>query len=322
MKRTMVSMLTILVSTASFAQTQNIRGRVNDEQGENVPYAFLVDVDHKKATYSDSTGVFNMEVQPNSKILVLAGGHKDYTFMPDQQKNYNIVLQGKNEAVVGGKFNTSITNNFDTFSTHAGALNTQAGNISVTNHQDATQGSRYLYDKWVHGYVISTADSIVQNTHYLFNYDKISGNLMLNKDNNTILQIDGNSFKSFVLFDKQVINHVFVKVPAITPQRYVEVITDGPKYKIYKDVATKFHKADFSTNGIASTGNNYDEYIDQDFYYVVKDGGQPVKLVLKKKALKEAFSADVDKLNKFMSAAGSSDIDEIYLKQLGEAMNR
>jgi hypothetical protein len=322
MKKTIFSMLTIFVSTVSFAQTQSINGRINDEQGEHVPYAFLVDVDHKIATYSDSTGAFNMAVQPNSKILVLAGGHKDYTFVPDQQKSYNIVLQGKNETVAGGKLNTSITNNFDTFSTHAGALNTQAGNISVTNHQDATQGSRYLYDNWVHGYVISAADSIVQNTHYLFNYDKINGNLMMNKDNNTVLQIDGSSFKSFVLFDKQVNNHAFVKVPAITPQRYVEVIVDGPKYKIYKDVATKFHKADFSTNGIASTGNNYDEYIDQNFYYVVKDGGQPVKLLLKKKALKEAFAADADKLNKFMTAAGSGDIDENYVKQLGDAMNK
>ncbi|SEN15119.1 hypothetical protein SAMN05192574_102600 [Mucilaginibacter gossypiicola] len=322
MKKPIVTILAVIASVNLFAQSQNIRGIVSDQQGEHVPFAFLVDVDHKVATYSDSTGVFNLEVQPSSKILVLAGGHKEYTFTTDQQKSYNIVLQGKNEAIAGGKLNTKVTNNFDTFSTHAGALNTQAGNISVTNHQDATQGSRYLYDSWVHGYVISAADSIVQNTHYLFNYDKISGNLMVNKDNNTVLQIDGNSFKSFVLFDKQVNNHAFVKVPAITPQRYVEVIVDGPKYKIYKDVATKFHKADFSTNGIASTGNNYDEYIDQNFYYVVKDGGQPVKLQLKKKSLKEAFAADSDKLNKFMAAAGSDDIDENYLKQLGDNLNK
>jgi hypothetical protein len=174
----------------------------------------------------------------------------------------------------------------------------------------------------VHGYVTSAADSIVENIHYLFNYDKIGGSLLLNKEDNTVLQIDGSSFKTFILFDGRAKAHPFVKVPAISPQRYVEVIADGPKYKIYKDLATKFHKADFATNGIASTGNNYDEYIDQNFYYLVKDGGQPVKLQLKKKALKEAFAADADKLNKFMSAAGSGDIDEVYLKQLGEAMNK
>jgi len=43
---------------------------------------------------------------------------------------------------------------------------------------------------------------------------------------------------------------------------------------------------------------------------------------LKKKALKEVFAADADKLNKFMSVAGSGDIDENYLKQLGDAMNK
>jgi len=310
-------------ATVSMAQSQSINGIVNDQQGEHVPYAFLVDVEHKYATYSDSTGVFNMQVNPNSKIIVIAEGHKEYAFAPEGKKNYSIVLEGKNVGPNGdNKIKSNIVNTFDTFGTRQSAFNFQSGNMSVTNHQDATQGSRYLYDNWMHGYVISAADSIVQNTHYLFNYDKLNGNLLVNKDNNTVLQIDGNSFKSFVLFDKQVNNHAFVKVPAISPQRYVEVITDGPKYKLYKDIATKFHKADFSTNGIASTGNNYDEYIDQNFYYVVKDGGQPVKLLLKKKALKEAFAADADKLNKFMSAAGSGDIDENYLKQLGEAMNR
>lgn len=322
MKKPIITILAVIASANLFAQSQNIKGVISDQQGDHVPYAFLVDVEHKVATYSDSTGVFNFEVQPSSKILVLAGGHKDYTFTADQQKSYNIVLEGKNETLAAGKLNTVVTNNFDTFSTHAGALNTQAGNISVTNHQDATQGSRYLYDSWVHGYVISNADSIVQNTHYLFNYDKINGNLLVNKDGNTIVQIDANSLKSFILFDKQVNEHAFVKVPAVNNNHYVEILSDGPKYKIYKDIATKFHKADFSTNGIASTGNNYDEYIDQNFYYVVKDGGQPVKLQLKKKAIKEAFAADADKLTKFMAASGSGDIDENYLKQLGDNLNK
>jgi hypothetical protein len=324
MKAILTSTLALFIGANSFAQSQNIKGVVNDQQGEHVPYAFLVDVEHKNATYADSTGAFNMQVAPEAKIVVIAGGHKEYTFSPDNKANYNIVLEGKNEGANSDtKIKRSIVQNFDTFNSRVNTMNaTGNGTVSVTTRQEATQGSRYLYDYWVHGYVISAADSIVQNTHYLFNYDKMNGSLMVNKDNNTVLQIDGNSFKSFVLFDKQVSNHVFVKVPAISPQRYVEVIADGPKYKIYKDIATKFHKADFSTNGIASTGNNYDEYIDQNFYYVIKEGGQPVKLQLKKKALKEAFAADVDKLNKFMSVAGSGDIDEVYLKQLGEAMNK
>lgn len=324
MKAILTSTLALFIGASSFAQSQNIKGVVNDQQGEHVPYAFLVDVEHKNATYADSTGVFNMQVAPAAKIVVIAGGHKDYTFSPDNKANYNIVLEGKNEGANGDtKIQSSVVQGFDSFYSRVNTMNsTGNGNISVTTHQDATQGSRYLYDYWVHGYVISAADSIVQNTHYLFNYDKMNGSLMVNKDNNTVLRIDGSSFKSFVLFDKQASNHAFVKVPAISPQRYVEVIADGPKYKIYKDLATKFHKADFSTNGIASTGNNYDEYIDQNFYYVIKEGGQPVKMLLKKKGLKEAFAADADKLNKFMSTAGSDDIDDNYMKLLGQTMNK
>ncbi|WP_281271007.1 hypothetical protein [Mucilaginibacter oryzae] len=43
---------------------------------------------------------------------------------------------------------------------------------------------------------------------------------------------------------------------------------------------------------------------------------------MKKKGLKEVFAADADKLNKFMSTAGFDDIDDNYLKLLGQTMNK
>src|ERR1700761_8465320 len=51
-------------------------------------------------------------------------------------------------------------------------------------------------------------------------------------------------------------------------------------------VNTKFLKADFQTNGITSSGNNYDSYVDDATYYAVKSGGQPQKFTLKRKAIK------------------------------------
>ena len=311
-----------MAATLSFAQTINVAGRISNEKGMPVPFAFIADTKSNHATFSDSLGVFDLSADAASKLTVKAYNFNDTVVNVNNQANLNINLKGEGAGQKASKLNTSVVNNYETFSSRVNTMAANTNAISVTRHQDATQGSRYLYDTWVHGYVTSAADSIVENIHYLFNYDKIGGSLLVNKDDNTVLQIDGSSFKTFILFDGQAKAHPFVKVPAISPQRYVEVIADGPKYKIYKDLATKFHKADFATNGIASTGNNYDEYVDQNFYYVIKDGGQPVKLQLKKKAIKEAFVADADKLNKFMSAAGSSDIDDVYLKQLGEAMNK
>jgi hypothetical protein len=322
MKKFLLFCLLISIKGQLFSQTSTVSGRIADVHNKPVPFAFIADITNKSATYSDSLGTFNLKADPSAKLTVKAYNFNDTVVNVNNQTNLNINLMGDGVTQRASKLNTSAVNNYETFNSRVNTMAANTNAISVTRHQDATQGSRYLYDTWVHGYVTSAADSIVENIHYLFNYDKIGGGLLLNKDDNTVLQIDGSSFKTFILFDGQAKAHPFVKVTAISPQRYVEVIADGPKYKIYKDLATKFHKADFATNGIASTGNNYDEYVDQNFYYVVKDGGQPVKLQLKKKAIKEAFAADADKLNKFMSAAGSSDIDEVYLKQLGEAMNK
>ncbi|WP_114940940.1 carboxypeptidase-like regulatory domain-containing protein [Mucilaginibacter endophyticus] len=322
MKKLLLCCLPVMAGTLSFAQTINVAGRVSNEKGQPVPFAFIADVKSNHATFTDSLGTFDLPAEASSKLTVKAYNFNDTLVNVNNQTNLNISLNGDGATQAGSKLKTSVVNNYDTFSSRITTMAANTNAISVTRHQDATRGSRYLYDTWVHGYVTSAADSIVENIHYLFNYDKIGGSLLVNKDNSTILQIDGSSFKTFILFDAQAKAHPFAKVPAISPQRYVEVISDGPKYKIYKDLATKFHKADFSTNGLASTGNNYDEYIDQDFYYVVKDGGQPVKMLLKKKAIKEVFAADADKLNKFMSTAGSDDIDDNYMKLLGQTMNK
>ncbi|AYL98408.1 hypothetical protein [Mucilaginibacter celer] len=322
MKKFLLVGLLTLTGGQLFSQTSVVSGRIADVHNKPVAFAFIADITNKSATYSDSLGSFNLKANPEAKLTVKAYNFNDTVVNVNNQTNLNINLRGDGSTQKAARLNTSIVNNSDSFNSRINTMAANTNAIAVTRHQDATQGSRYLYDTWVHGYVTSAADSIVENIHYLFNYDKISGNLLVNKDDNTVLQIDGSSFKTFILFDGQAKAHPFAKVPAISPQRYVEVIADGAKYKIYKDLATKFHKADFATNGIASTGNNYDEYIDQNFYYVVKDGGQPVKLQLKKKAIKEVFAADADKLNKFMAAAGSSDIDEVYLTQLGEALNQ
>jgi len=48
--------------------------------------------------------------------------------------------------------------------------------------QENLHGSKFLFDNWVHGFAISPNDSIKQNDAYLFNYDKLDGNLIFTKD--------------------------------------------------------------------------------------------------------------------------------------------
>jgi hypothetical protein len=117
-------------------------------------------------------------------------------------------------------------------------------------------------------------------------------------------------------------SYVFEDVPAIDKKHYMQIIASDSKYKIYKDLGTKFIKANFVTNGITSTGNNYDEYKDESVYYVVKlPAGQPEKLSLKKKAIKTALAADADKVNKYLSE-NDREVDDDYLKGLLDSLDQ
>ena len=188
--------------------------------------------------------------------------------------------------------------------------------------EEELHGSPYLFNDWVHGYAISNSDVIHQNDSYLFNYEKIDGSLLFTTDGKTMRVVDKNQIKQFTLFDDKDVPYTFENVPAIDPNHYLEVLSSGNNYKVYKNLGTEFLKNDFVTNGITSSGNNYDSYVDQGTYYVVKlPGGQPQRISLKRKSIKNAFAADADKAGKYLSVHDSDDVDDNFLKGLGDFMN-
>jgi hypothetical protein len=107
----------------------------------------------------------------------------------------------------------------------------------------------------------------------------------------------------------------------ISDSLYSQVISEGSKYKIYKLITMKFIPANYQTDGIQSTGNQYDEYADIGHYFIMNMTTtvfQP--MMLTKKGLVEAFGAEGDKLTGYL-AAHKGKIDDDYLKNLGDAMN-
>jgi len=198
-----------------------------------------------------------------------------------------------------------------------------AGSLDrVGSHPQDVHGSRYLFDHWVHGFVITPKDSIKQNDNYFFNYDKIDGNFLFTGDGKSIHKVVDAEVKTITLYDGNGQVYVFEAVPAIDPKHYMLVLGGGSKYKIYKNIGTKYVKANYVNNGVTQYGNNFDEYKDESDYYVAKlPGGQPQKISLRKKAIKTAFAADGDKANKFLND-NDGDIDDAYLAKLGDYMNQ
>ena len=319
MKKAMLFGFLILISTVSFGQTVSVSGTVSDQKGKPISFAFIYDSQHPYAAYADSTGAFSLKADPSSKLIATANSYLKTSVKIDNPADVKIVMAG-NPSNNSTDIASSLKN---IFKQEEGFDNMNEGSLTrIGTHPENVHGSRFLFDDWVHGFALSPKDSIMQNDAYLFNYDKIDGNLIFATGGTAIHLGVKKEIKEFILFDGSGKPYVFDDVPAIDSKHYTQVLGSGSKYKIYKEIDTKFIKSDYSTNGITSHGNNYDEFLDENVYYVVKlPGGQPEKLSLRKKAIKTAFAADADKVNKFLSD-NDGDIDDAYLKKLGEYMNQ
>jgi len=337
MKKTFSVML-LIVSVAQFAsaQTVTVSGTVKNNLGDFLHYAFVQDKQYKYASYSDSVGNFSLLAGPQSKLSISCYGYKDTVVEVNNNNHFDITLYPKaGEAVAstatvaaGGTEISKRASLEEAFSpstnnANGGGYNLTSGAIFPSfSHKEATEGSRYLLTQWSHGYVVNAQDSIIQKPTFYFNYDKMGGGLLLSQDKRSAIEVDKGLVKSFTLVDAANVSYTFERIPDVDPTHYVQILSTGKKYKIFRTVKTKFVKADYATNGIASTGNNYDSYQDTYEYYVLDlHNNSRQKLDLKKKSIKADFAADAEKVNKFVTDHSDDSIDDSYLSSLGSYMN-
>ncbi len=334
----------IVAGTIGFAsaQTINISGTVKTGDGDALHLAFVQDKQYKYGAYTDSLGNFALTANPNSKLKVTCYGFRDTLININNQTSFAIVLrplvnitagrsnitpqaddhndisfQTLSEGMVqGGQASSSNKARANNFGLVQGTI------VTVFMHKEATQGSRYLFNTWVHGYVVNSRDSVIQSPTALFNYDKMDGSLLLTSDKHVVIAVDKENVTSFTLFDDRNQPSTFTLVPEIDKIHYVQVISTGNNYKIYKAVNTRFIKSNYQYDGIGSTGNNFDLYQDDFTYYVLNvKTNQMQKISLKKKALKQAFVADGTKADDYFKN-NNRDVDESYLASLGDYMNK
>jgi len=351
-----------LVSLLAFgqlvkAQSVTIRGTVSNAEGGRLHNAFVRDPQSKLGIYTDTTGSFTIVVNPASRLYINCAGYNDTTLNIGNRVTFNVVLTrafGVIAAPIKPRDNNApgiVQNSFRDQVNLQPSAPPAAANIPVTlipfkitgvhinsftdpsfdaqqgaifpvfTVKEETRGSRYLFAEWAKGFVVNSKDSLIQRNDMMFNYDKMGGGLLLTRDGRSAIEVNREQVKTFTLYGADGVQYNFENVPAISNKRYVEVVEEGTKYKIYKLVNTEFVKSDYATNGITTSGNPYDEYVDKATYYVIGKDGAPLQISLKKKALKEAFKEDTEKLNQFFASNGG-DIDDDYLRGLGEYMNK
>jgi hypothetical protein len=327
-----------IVQTAN-AQSINVQGTIKNEKGNALPFVFVQEKQSKSAIYTDSLGNFNITVNSPSTLQFSLNGYGDTSIGVNTNTSLQVVLQYDRSAKNNVSKNVRSSNTdvavSDAFSGHtylASANNAafnegsqmqfNGGSFPIAKEKEETHGSRYYYRDWANGYVINTEGKKINNAALLFNYNKVTGDLLLTHDKKTAIIVNRDQVKSFTLYDATKKEHRFEMIPAIDAVRFVEVLTDGSKYKIYKLTKTKFIPSNYTTNGLVSSGNSYDEYADENTYYLLTANDQMQKLALKRKAIKHAFENDENKLDAFFSKNNSGNIDDQFLKDLGDYMNQ
>jgi hypothetical protein len=189
-------------------------------------------------------------------------------------------------------------------------------------HKEATHGSPFLIPIYVPGLVIGHSYGIVNNKSYLYNYDKVTGNLLLIKDKESPIAVDRELVNSFCLkLDKG--GYIFMRVPLINSNEFFQVINRGSKYSCYKLFKNIFINANQKTNGYVTDGNDYDEYQDVETYYMVDERKEEWTIFeLNRKSIKKTFGSQNHTINKYFKDHRYDAITESLLANLVEELNK
>jgi hypothetical protein len=325
-KRSQMLLLLLAVACqASLAQTMVVNGVVGNSDGQPLRYAFVLEKQLKNATYTDSLGRFSLTVNQVSQLTVSCNGYVGSTIAVDGHQNLQITL--KKDDKPGGQDNSNadvkaVEDAFKPVHDDLGKTGiNQFGSITFNNIKE-TVGSRFLFKQWVHGYLIKMNGDVIQTPALLLNYDKMTGDLYLTENLTSVMVGDKNAVKSFVLFSPEDQQYTFERMLGISADLYSQVLSTGSKYKLYKLTKTRFIPSNYKTDGIASTGNTYDEYADESSYYIMNlttTFFQP--LTLNKKSIKLIFADEGNKADNFL-ATHKIKQDDAFVKALGDAMNQ
>jgi hypothetical protein len=194
--------------------------------------------------------------------------------------------------------------------------------LPTVYHKEGLEGSPFLLTAYVPGLVVNQIDSVIDKTNYLYNYDKVTGNLLLKRDNELPIAVNKEQVKYFCIKEEKG-GYIFERVSLISSNEYFQVLYKGPKYSFFKLIKSNFIPSSKTTNGYSTTGNNYDEYKDYYIYYMVdhvKD--EFAVLELSKKSIRKALSSENGAVEQYFKDHKWTEIDEPYVEHLFEKLNQ
>jgi hypothetical protein len=196
--------------------------------------------------------------------------------------------------------------------------NAKAGAINAFNNEENTRGTRFLFDTWVNGdSVTNTQGNYINTESFLFNFDKLSGNVLVTQDKINIMSVAPDGINSFILKDNDK-PYIFEHVNKIDPSGFfLELVKSESGYSLYKMFKTKFTEANFKSDGVVQTGIQENEYKDESRYYIIGTGAAAAKLInFKPKVIKAALEEKKDKTDAYFKQHKNDAVDENFLTGL------
>ena len=186
-----------------------------------------------------------------------------------------------------------------------------------------TKGSPYLVAAFVRGVVIDPKDSVTDRSEYLYNYNKSTGNLLLKKNSEKPFAVFKDQIKMFCLKTDQG-GYIFMNVPVINANEFLQVIARGPKYscyKLYKNVFIPYNSK--STNGYQPDGQEFDEYRDILTYYILNEKKEDWSVFeLTKKSIRKVLYSESAVVEPFFKEHRNEDVDETLVSELVQELNK
>jgi hypothetical protein len=194
--------------------------------------------------------------------------------------------------------------------------------LPVMEHKEDTKGSRYLLNRFAKGLIVDQHNNFILDSANLLNYDKIDGKLMIAQDGKNYLEVDKEKVVAFA-FRTPDSSYVFINVPILSKTSYFLLIANGPKYSVYKSIKTKFVKSTYVSNGLVESGNNYDEYVDnQTYYWIDQKNNRAGILELKKRSIKDVFGMEKQKTEAYFAKHKFDELDDGFLRNFIDYLNQ
>jgi len=292
------------------AQSNSVKGTVQGEGGKLLHFAMVADTKYNNVAFTDSVGDFTISTHPDSRLSFQFEGYRD-TLIDASAVSQNPQVDLK----------PTINLPIETITLGLPITMSPDGRVEPARRNANLVGSRYLLEAFVPGYFTYGDNKKFYSKRCLINYEKVSGFVLLTVDRQTVKEADRDQIKAFTLYDKTDRRYDFEQIPEIDKIHYVQVLASGPKYKILKLIKTSFTASGVAHTAAGDKGQDYDEYSDEAEYYVLNVETKKVqKITLKKRALKDAFPKEADKVNKFLSDTSGS-VDDDFLGKLGIVVN-